>query len=341
MGRAKGTYNQGLRLVELYEALMTGSRVRAADWAETFETSRRTVERDVALLRDLLKDRLETVPGHDGRLYHYMPSQQRSRAVQRWQVLAIGVGARLAGFLEGERFRTGIQGLLEQLRMELPLHTRDDVDLLERKIHVVKTGQKLYAQKQELQQVLAVMLDGLLLDQQVELGYLSHTRALAGSEPRRLVVEPLCLVLHRYSVYFIVRVAGGQWKGPRRILLALDRIRQAELTDTRFRPPRNFHPSSFLKDAFGIFARGDAREVVLRVGAEMAPYVKERHWHFSGTANDLPDGGLEYRLHVAGDEVLEWVLALGHHVEVLAPADLRREVKQRLAAALEKYLQAE
>ena len=116
MGRRKGTYNQGLRLVELYEALMNGRRVRAADWTVHFETSRHTVERDMALLRDLLKNELETVPGHDGRLYHYMPSQQRTRAVQRWQVLAIGVGARLAGFLEGERFRAGIRRLLEQLR---------------------------------------------------------------------------------------------------------------------------------------------------------------------------------------------------------------------------------
>ncbi len=337
MGRRKGTYNQGLRLVELYDALMSGSRVRAAEWAEKFETSRRTVERDVALLRDLLGDRLETVPGHDGRVHYYLPSRQRRQDVQRWQVLAIGVGARLAGFLEGERFRTGIQGLLEQLRMALPQRTRDDVDLLKRKIHVVKTGQKRYDQNQALQQVLAAMLDGLLLDQQVELAYLSHTRALAGGEPRRLVVEPLCLVLHRYSVYFIVRVAGGRWRRPRRILLALDRIQQTTLTDTRFRPPKGFFPDRFLKDAFGIFAKGEAREVVLRVDAEMAPYVKERHWHPSGGAKDLPDGGLEYRLRVAGDEVLEWVLALGHHVEVLAPADLRSEVRRRLEAALGRY----
>jgi predicted DNA-binding transcriptional regulator YafY len=42
-------------------------------------------------------------------------------------------------------------------------------------------------------------------------------------------------------------------------------------------------------------------------------------------------------MRLAGDEVLDWVLTMGPHAEVVAPPELREAIRGRLEASLRLY----
>jgi proteasome accessory factor B len=212
---------------------------------------------------------------------------------------------------------------------------------MEQKVHAVRLGDKNYSDRPDLQEILVEMTDGLLLEKTVDVSYRSHRRAAAGKDPRGLLVHPLSLVLHRGGVYFACDIAGGDWHSDdRRILLALDRIKRAECqrTEASFDYPTDFDPDQFLANAFGIATIGELKHIKLHIDDTYAPYVLERHWHTSQAFEHQPDGSVVLSLEVCGYwELVDWILGMGEHVEVLAPAALRDEVRKRLEQALANY----
>lgn len=322
----------------LYDMLNDGAHLRAKHTAEKFGVSRRTLERDISVLREVLQlERIETPE-----VAYRLVGKQRRWELSSWQVLAVAVGAKTTDFLAGRRFAPELEPLLDQLRSALNPGQRHRLYGIEQKIHAVRLGDKDYRTRPDLQEVLVEMTDGLLYEKPVDVSYLSHRRAAAGKEPRELCIRPLSLVLHRGGVYFVCDVAGGDWHGDdQRILLALDRIKGAECqrTDTSFDYPKDFAPDQFLADAFGIATVGELEHVRLHIDEVYAPYVLERHWHESQDFNHQPDGSVIMSLEVCGYwELVDWILGMGDHVEVLEPAGLRKEVRERLEKALAKYV---
>ena len=69
--------------------------------------------------------------------------------------------------------------------------------------------------------------------------------------------------------------------------------------------------------------------VRLRFAKIYAPYVLEREWHPTQVVKTRRDGSLDLSLTVNDLlEVKRWVLSWGAGVEVLAPRELRREVRE-------------
>lgn len=329
--------SQARRILELYDRLLRGQRLDNAAVRADYGITRRQATRDIALLDDVLGARLVRIREGGGKAWWFLEDGEHRHAVSVKQVFAVAVGTRLAGFLAGQTFAPETAGILGTLvrRLRGP-QQGDPVALLER-IHVIPTGQKRYRQRAGPQAALKALVDGLIVDQEVELAYLSPRRARAGDPPRMLRVAPLSLVLYRSAVYFVVEVCGGDWDGAARILLALDRIASAEITPRRFSRPVGYSPTDFFSQAFAIDSRGPLQEVVLRVSAELAPYVEERFWHATARQRQCPDGSLQLELKVRGDEVLEWVRSMGKEVEVLGPPALRERLRAELRATLRLY----
>ncbi len=337
--RPRGRYTQSHRLLALYDMLHRGGALRSDAAAEELGVSRRTIERDIAVLDEVLEGRVvrETTP--DGGAARRLPEAERRWHVTLGQLLAVGLGARLAGFLSGKHFVTDVAPLLEQLGRSLAPGDRRRLRRLEEKIVVIGTGQKDVRRRPEVQVRLATMVEGLLLEREVEVGYLSHNRRSRGEAPRGLRVHPLALVLHRGGVYFVVDIVAGDWPTPpARVLLALDRIGAATATEVPFDPPPRFDAAEHLRDAFGIFVDGAPYDAVVQVDAPLAPYFEERFWHASQRIERRPDGSLVVQLRVAGQvEIADWVVSLGEHAEVISPAPLRELVAAKLATALARH----
>jgi predicted DNA-binding transcriptional regulator YafY len=89
--------------------------------------------------------------------------------------------------------------------------------------------------------------------------------------------------------------------------------------------------------SFGAYA-GRPERVQISVGPELAGEVAERDWHPSQRLHPLEGGSLLLELQVSIDLPLRrWILGLGSHARVLAPARLAEEIRRELRAAGDRY----
>lgn len=168
-----------------------------------------------------------------------------------------------------------------------------------------------------------------------------ETLTLAWAEARRVKVwhrgKENRIIEYDFAPYFIEPYAVGQTThvlgvhGPknRRITFKLERIERIELTREVYAIPADFDPSDLLGDAWGIwYTDGDPVEVVLKFHPRVARRVKETRWHRNETVCEEPDGYLIWQAKVAEpQEMLPWIRGWGADVEVLAPDDVREELR--------------
>ncbi len=338
-GRPNAEYSQATRLIELYDRANRGEVLRPSnDLAETLGVDTRTLQRDVAVLRDMGK----LVQADGPRGGWELPKAERNWGANVSQVLVVCLAVRMLAFIGGRLIAGQVQPLLSQLRRSLPRHEQIDLDDLERSFHVTESGQKLYrAQPDRMKDLQVLVVEGLHAQRPVHLSYLSPSRRAQGAAPRSLTVQVLCLVIHRGAVYFVVDVLDGELRGDtRRILLALDRSScvQVDAGATPCTYPSDFDPDEFFQSAFGIRRGDESHQVRLRVDAAYSSAVRERAWHPTQQVEERPDGSLVLTMRLGSlDEVTDWVLGMGEHVCVEGPPALIERVTTRLGRALARY----
>jgi predicted DNA-binding transcriptional regulator YafY len=120
----------------------------------------------------------------------------------------------------------------------------------------------------------------------------------------------------------------------------VERIRSATLTQDRYEIPDDFDPDRWLANSWGIWSSDSTPPVRIRLhfDTSVAHRVREAVWHRSQQLTELPDGGVELTLTVAGTfEIRPWILSWGDGVEVLEPADLREAVADAVRKAAARY----
>ncbi|MDQ2689501.1 MAG: WYL domain-containing protein [Chloroflexota bacterium] len=120
----------------------------------------------------------------------------------------------------------------------------------------------------------------------------------------------------------------------------VERIRSATLTQDRYEIPDDFDPDTWLANSWAIWSSDStpAVRIRLRFDAAVAHRVREAVWHRSQELTELPDGGVELSVTVAGIvEIRPWILSWGGAVEVLEPADLRDAVAESVREAAGRY----
>lgn len=336
-GRPPSKYSQSHRVLELYDRLHRGETLRASAVARGLGVDKRTLQRDFTVLREVLGARLEQVEDPETGLR--LVRERRRWGTTKWQVLAVAPGARMSGFLSGQSFDTQVSPLLSQLRDSLAPGHALDVRELEQKLHVVESGQKLYRKNSAMLLRLEEMLDALLLQQPIDLVYVSPLRRIRGDPAVSLRVQALCMTVHRGGVYFVVEVLGGSRAG-RRILLALDRMKEVMVDRQAERRlhPRDFRPAEFFRSAFGIWTGDQSHRVRISISRDYADAVRERSWHGTQIVKPMPDGSLDLEMALGSlTEITDWVLGMGEHAKVEGPAELVELVTRRLRSALAQY----
>lgn len=119
---------------------------------------------------------------------------------------------------------------------------------------------------------------------------------------------------------------------------ALSRIKRAEAQENTYSIPHDFSFEQFSGRQFGIFRSDRLYEVSVHFSAGNAPYVQEREWHAEQAITQQKDGSIILSFPTSHlFEVKRWVLSWGSGVEVLAPPELRRDVRAELEKALRAY----
>lgn len=119
---------------------------------------------------------------------------------------------------------------------------------------------------------------------------------------------------------------------------ALDAVDQARVLEAAAMEV----PEAELEDhhaaSYGIFAGAPSEIAVLRFEAHRARWVSKERWHRDQEGRFLEDGSYELRVPYSSPlELVMDILRYGPDVEVVAPSELRRQVRERLRAALARY----
>jgi hypothetical protein len=138
-------------------------------------------------------------------------------------------------------------------------------------------------------------------------------------EPSTFEVEPYCVKLFEQRWYML-----GMSDKLR--IYALDRIKELEPTERKFKLPKKFDAAKFFEDYYGIIISDDDYEVcpvALQVDAQQSNYLRTLPLHHTQVEVERNDkySIFEYRLCPTFD-FRQKILSMGGAIEVLAPQKL-------------------
>jgi predicted DNA-binding transcriptional regulator YafY len=186
----------------------------------------------------------------------------------------------------------------------------------------------------EHQHLLDVLLSAMVDHRVCRVRYQSPKR----SEPKEYCIAPLTMVAYHATLYircWLVTDAGEPEIIYDGMLLAIQRLLHVELTERTFTVSKDS-----LRDELHIFGlmKGEPFRVQIIFRPEAAVYVKERKWSEDQTISPLPDGGIILEFTATSrPEVVSWVLSFGPDASVLAPEDLRDEIKGAVGEMMNNY----
>ena len=311
------TLNKANRLKEL-EKLLALKPYRVVELAERFGVTRRTIERDLGDLREVV----EVVA--EGSTYR-IPAP--TSALNEVEALAVHSATRLlvhTGIGE-PHYRNALRKLAAQLPEPARSALASSVDRLPSTKH--DRTLDLVAQAWFNRRVLRC-----------------EYRSARGSQHHPHEYEILYYELNRRNLQPYV-VARERLYFDRIGVFRLSRMRNARLLRETYAIPADFDPVAYLESAWGVTVVGEPVEVVLRVDPSVASWFLEQQEVDRNVevASEADDGSLEVvlrgRLAKDGDahELLAFILSWGSKVEAIAPAAIRERVAAEAAAALQRY----
>ncbi|MBM7845828.1 helix-turn-helix transcriptional regulator [Herpetosiphon giganteus] len=295
--------------------------LRVMDLAEATGMDRRTIYRDLGALEDM------GVPmwQFEGKFGINREDYLSTVRLNLNQTISLFFAARLLAHHSDEQ-NPHVVAALEKIAASLPDET------IAKHLSNVAAQIQLRPTRREYILVLETFTRAWADRRMVKFSYWASNR----DEPEERTVAPYVLEVSRFEPASYV-IGHDPLRNALRTF-KLERVQRAEILDTEYVIPTDFDPYSMLADSWGIMDEGNTVTVRLRFSTLVARRVKESTWHRSQEVIDLPDGGCELSMKLAGTrEMRSWVLGWGADVEVLAPADLRAEVAEHAQRMVQQY----
>jgi proteasome accessory factor C len=119
---------------------------------------------------------------------------------------------------------------------------------------------------------------------------------------------------------------------------ALDRIQHLDILAEKALEIDDQELESYYSSAFGIFSGPANKTATLRFTRERARWIADEQWHPDQQGSWLDDGSYQLCLPYSDSrELILDILRYGPDVEVIAPEELRQEIKAKILETLEHY----
>lgn len=319
--------NRTDRLLAIVLELQARGAARAQDLAAHFETSVRTIYRDVEALCEAGVPVVAT-PGRGYALMEGYFLPPLSFGVDEAMTLLLGADFVAQHF--DPQYRAAAGEARRKIEAVLPERHRPELDDLRESLQIVVLDQQ-QAPTPEVQALLGQLRRALRERRTVRFRY--HTRHAAGghdaSEERR--ADPYSLAHTAGSWYLL---AHCHRRGDVR-MFRLDRMEELHPTTTTFVRPADFRlrPGDQLQDR--------TLTVRVRFDEAAARWVRESRFFFVTAQEETPEG-LLVTLRVRREEdVLSWLLGWGRRAYILEPESLRQRLREEAEALARQYATAE
>lgn len=315
--------NKTDRMLAILLRLQRERTVRAEDLAETFETSIRTIYRDMQALSEAGVPLLGT-PGTGYSLVegYFLPPVMLTED----EALAALIGADLTKRYFAGKVRKGSETFGEKLEHILPPNLREEVRHLR---ETARLAPDRAAEQDEAELERAELLrEAVMQKRKVEFAY-----AKAGEED--LIAAP---ELRRTADPYGIALVRGVWM----LIAYCDRRREirhfrvSRIADLQLRPERFLLPDDFrLSDYRGKDDR--TLKAIVRSDRSAVERVKELRSYYLERIEPADEGYLlHFRMRQVND-LLPLLLGLGASAEVVEPEELRVLLQNELHNMLKRY----
>ena len=317
----KRSKTQAERLVALDQQLRNNKYPNCTSFAEEWEISTKTAQRDI----DFLKDRMGAPIEYDAtnRGYYYTEPTFMMPAVQmnEGELAALLMGSKALEQFQGTPMAEKLKAVFEKLSIFMPDNITVRPEELFSHFSFIAPPAMPISSK-----VWNTVVQALENRQMIEIQY----RNWSGKKTAR--VAPVHLANLQGDWYLFAQYDG--FDNFRQ--LALARIQSIKLLSKKAEIKGTFDPKKELSNTFSKFA-GDnkAFHVTVQFHPEIAVSVQERQWHPEQKVKNLKDGGVEISFEAKGDiEIKRWVLAYGRYAKVKSPKWLKDEIAEEVRAML-------
>jgi predicted DNA-binding transcriptional regulator YafY len=303
------------RMLRIHDELRRGTLVNCSKLRKALEVSRKTILRDIAFMRD----RLDLPIEFDAHIQAYRYTEPVTAFptvnVTEGELLALLVAQRAL-----EQYRgTPFHGQLEIAFKKLAGGLRDRISFSPADELSAVSFKNIGLGKTDLA-VFNILSGAVLRSHSLTFDYRK-----SGKPKTSRRVQPYHLA-NRENLWYLV---GFDLERESMRTFALPRIADVVVTKDRFARPTDFSAEKFFASALGVLGGEGDHRVVIRFSAAVADRVREREWHESAEIHELPGGAIELRMRLGAlKEVEQWVLGWGSSAEVIAPAALRRSIRQ-------------
>jgi predicted DNA-binding transcriptional regulator YafY len=317
----KRSKTQAERLLALDQLLRNNKYPNCTSFAEEWEISTKTAQRDI----DYLKDRMGAPIEYDAlqRGYYYTEPTFMLPAVQmnEGELAALLMGSKALEQFQGTPMAEKLAAVFDKLSAFLPDNiTVRPEELFSQFSFIAPPAMPISAK------VWNTVVQALETRQLIEIQY----RNWSGEKTAR--VAPVHLANLQGDWYLFVQYEG--FDNFRQ--LALARIQSVKLLSKKADIVGSFDPKKELADTFSRFAgENKAFQVTVQFDPEIAVSVLERQWHPKQTVKTLKNGGVEISFEAKGDiEIKRWVMAYGRYAKVKTPKWLKDEISEEVRAML-------
>jgi len=314
------------RLMRLLGMLQNGRGQNTALLAAECGVSRRTIFRDIGLLRE------SGVPvefdADNGRFSISGDCLLPATSFTPEEALAVVVLCHELGGRSGVPYQGPARTAALKLEANLPRPLREKLRQMSDAVRIqLNTNSRLHAGDDVYRQ----LIEALNRRQSVRIRY----NSLAEKAEICTKLSPYRMLFSRHAWYVVGR--SSVHRAVR--TFHVGRIGKLEPLEDPYRIPRGFSIDRYLRNAWHLIAeKGPDWRVVVRFKPLVAQNVAEVLWHKTQRLTFHDDGALDFEVTVSGlHEISWWILGYGDQAEVLEPEELRELVAQRCRRALNQY----
>jgi len=316
------------RLVEIIGLLQTGRGQNTKTLAQHCGVSRRTIFRDL----DVLRDAGVPLQFDDQQQIFRLPGQRflPPTAFSPEETLTLMVLCQDLGGSAGIPLAGAAHSAAVKLESSLPARMRDYLRDVAPAVRIQSPPTNpLVGSQPHFDALIQAIADR----RAVRLTYGS----LFEQDTITTKVSPYQLVFSRRSWYAIGR--SSLHRSIR--TFNVGRIARLDPLDDRYQIPRGFSLDRYLGNAWHLIPEpGPDSHVIVRFQPKVAHNVAEVRWHNTQELHWNSDGSLDYEVTVSGlGEITWWILGYGDQAEVLQPAELRSRVADHAMGLAQRYSQ--
>jgi len=327
------------RILDIYIRLCEGKTINKADEAERFGVNERSIQRDIDEIRAFLDER--AVSGKDSRCVIYDRSKKgfvmqgdEYSMLDNNEILAVSkILLASRAFTKSE-----ISSILDKIisgcvpqknsKLVLDLVSNEKYHYVQPK-HSTKVIKKLWELGEHIKN-----------REYIEIKYFRQGESIKNAVSR--IVEPLAVIFSEYYFYLLTYTIRKEENGKYErshdfpTIFRLDRITKSKSVGINFNISyaNRFEEGVFRKRVQFMYA-GELLHLKLKYTGKSVDAILDR----LPTAEVISEGNGEWliKADVYGKGILMWLLSQGDLVEVLEPAELRREMHDTISKMHELY----